>query len=470
MLQWSITGSRGIGKSQPGNTPGINKIMGRGVNMRICIIGAGAGGRGASGQIRQLDKQAQVDIFSTQSEIGYAPCEPPFVLRGVARWDDIFYPGKFFEERNVTVHLNTEVTDILRKEKRIIAGDQSHPYDKLILCPGSIPSVPPIPGLDGNNEFTLSTNIADGRALEKIIPKYTTAAVIGAGAIGVEITLALIARGYRKVYLLDMMENILPTGLDKDMASKVEPVMQEKGIELVLSANINSIKSESGRKRIILPDRELEVDLIFLTTGARPNVELAQKAGIEIGKTGGILVNQYLQTSDPDIYAAGDCLENWDIITGSKTRRLMVTTAGRTGNIAGENLVRGNTTPYEGTLMTFVIEIFGNKIGATGFTERFAREKGLDVVSATVSSPTSRPHLGNTILHHKLIADRRTRTLIGAQVISEEIIRGTINELSLAIAEKVPLHRLALLETPYSPAVGRDPIGDGVMRLIRKLD
>ena len=437
--------------------------------MKVCIIGAGAGGRNASGQIRHLDNQAQIDIFSTQSEIGYAPCEPPFVLRGVARWDDIFYPGKFFEERNINVHLSTEVTDILRNEKRIIASGKSYPYDKLILCPGSIPSIPPIPGLDGKNEFTLSTNIADGRALEKIIPKYTSAAIIGAGAIGVEITLALIARSYRKVYLMDMMENILPAGLDKDMASKVEPVMQEKGIELVMSASINSIKSESGRKHIILPDKELEVDLVFLTTGARPNVGLAQKAGIEIGETGGILVNQYLQTSDPDIYAAGDCLENWDMMNGSKTRRLMVTTAGRTGSVAGENLVKGNSIPYAGTLMTFVIEIFGNQIGAAGFTERLARGKGLDVISATVSSPTSRPHLGNKVLHHKLIVDRGTHTLVGAQVISEEIIRGTVNELSLAIAEKVPLNRLALLETPYSPAVGRDPIGEGVRELMRKL-
>jgi len=437
--------------------------------MRVCIIGAGAGGRSASGRIRELDKQAQIDIFSTQSEIGYAPCEPPFVLRGVAGWDDIFYPGKFFEKRNITVHLSTEVTDILRKEKRIIAGGESYPYDRLLLSPGAIPSIPPILGLDGKNEFTLSTNIADGRSLEKIIPKYTSAAVIGAGAIGVEITLALISAGYHKVYLLDMMENILPAGLDKDMASKVERVMQEKGIELALSASISSVKSESGRKLVTLPDRQLEVDLVLLTTGARPNIELAQKAGIEIGETGGILVNQYLQTSDPDIYAAGDCMESWDSIIGSKARHLMVTTAGRTGDVAGENLVKGNSTPYEGTLLTFAIEIFGNQIGAAGFTERLAREKGLDVVSATVSSPTSRPHLGDKILHHKLIADRRTGTLVGAQVISEEVIRGTLNELSLAITEKVPLHRLALLETPYSPAVGRDPIGDGIMRLIRKL-
>jgi NADH oxidase (H2O2-forming) len=416
-----------------------------------------------------LDKEAQIDIFSTQSEIGYAPCEPPFVLRGVAGWDDIFYPGNFFEKRNITVHLSTEVTDILRKEKHIVAEGQSYSYDKLILSPGAVTPVPPIPGLDSNNEFTLSTNIADGRALEKIIPKYTSAAVIGAGAIGVELTLALVSAGYHKVYLLDMMENIFPASLDKDMAGKIEAVMQQKGVELILSASISSVKGESGKKRIILPDRELEVDLIFLTTGARPNVKLAQKAGIEIGETGGILVNRYLQTSDPDIYAAGDCLENWDMMTGSKTLRLMVTTAGRTGSVAAENLVKGNSIPYEGTLLTFVIEIFGHQIGTVGFTEKLAREKGLDVVTTTMSHPSTRPRYGGKLFHYKLIADRKTQTLIGAQIISEEKIRGLVNEMALAIAEKVPLHRLAMLETPYSPAVGRDPIIDGVTRLINEL-
>jgi NADH oxidase (H2O2-forming) len=438
--------------------------------MKVCIIGAGAGGRSASGRIRELDKQAQIDIFSTQSEIGYAPCEPPFVLKGVSDWENIFYPGKFFDERNIAVHLNTEVTDISRKEKYIVAGNQRYPYDKLILSTGAIPSIPPVPGLDGTNELTLSSNIADGRAIEKIIPNYSSAAVIGAGAIGVEITLALITRGYHKVYLLDMMENILPAGLDKDLAKKVERVMHDKGIELIMNASIAEIKSDSGRKHIILADRELEVDLIFLSTGARPNIELARQAGIEIGETGGVLVNKFLQTSDADIYAAGDCMENWDMITGSKTRRLMVTTAGRTGSVAGENLVKGNSIPYEGTLMTFVIEIFGNQIGAAGFTERLAKEKGLDIVSTMISIPTSRPHLGNNILHQKLVADRRTGTLIGAQVISKETIMGTINELSLAIAEKIPLYRLALLETPYSPAVGRDPIGDGVRKLLGHLE
>lgn len=437
--------------------------------MKVCIIGGGAGGRSASGRIRQLDKQAQIDLFTTQSEIGYAPCEPPFVLRGVTNWDDIFYPGNFFKEMNVAVHFNSRVTDILRDEKCIVAEGQSYPYDKLVLSPGAVPSIPPVPGVNEENVFTISTNIADGRAFEKIIPKYTSAAVIGAGAIGVEMTMALMERGYQRVYLLDMLENILPASLDKDMAEKVEEVMKQKGLELIMSAEVSGIRSESGKKLVILPDRELEVDIVVLTTGAKPNIELARKAGIEIGEKGGISVNDYLQTSDPDIYAAGDCIENWDRIIGSNARHLMVTTAGTTGNVAGTNVVLGNSTIYEGTLLTFVIDIFGNQVGTVGFTERVAKEKGLDIVTTMTSTPSTRPRYGGKLFHCKLIADRKNQILIGAQIISEEKIRGIINGMTLAITEKIPLQRLALLESPYSPAIGMDPIQGALRGLIRKI-
>jgi len=437
--------------------------------MKVCIIGGGAGGRSAAGRIRQLDKKAQIDILTKQSEIGYAPCELPFVLRGsTVSWDDIFYPGNFFDERQINVHMNTEVTEILKQEKRIVSGGESYTYDKAILSLGAIPSIPPIPGLDGNNEFTLSTNIADARTLETIIPKYTSAAVVGAGAIGIEITLALVARGYHSVYLLDVMENVMPSSLDKDMADRIEATMREKGIQLILPAMINSIKSESGRKRVTLPDRELEVDFVFLATGAKPNVELARKAGIQIGETGAILVNQYLQTSDPDIYAVGDCMENWDVITGSKRRNLMVTTAGITGDVAATNLVLGNSLPYQGTAMTFIIEIFGHKVGTVGLTERSAREKGLDVVSHTATTLPRRPKYGSKPICCKLIAERKTQNLLGAQVISEEPIRGAVDELALAVACQIPLPKLGQIDTPYSPAVGGDQVQWTIRELINK--
>jgi len=438
--------------------------------MNVCIIGGGSSARTAAGRIRGLNQRARINLFSKQAEIGYAPCEPPFVLRGrIARWDDIFYSGKYFEERNIDLYLNTEVTDIDRNKKRIIAGGESYPYDKAVLCLGSMPFIPPIPGLDGKNEYTVSTNIADDKALEKIIPRYTSAAVIGAGAIGIEMCLALVARGYHPVYLLDMLDNILPASLDKDMADTVEQVMREKGIELVMSAGIKGIETISGRKHITLPDRELEVDFIVLATGARPNVELARNTGIEIGETGGIAVNQYLQTNDPDIYAAGDCMENWSILTGDKIRNLMVTTAGITGDIAGRNLMSGNSLPYRGALMTFVIDIFDHQIGTVGFTEKAARERGLDVGSAATTALTARPLYGGKPIRYKLIGDRKTRTLVGAQVISEQEIQGTINELAVIAAERIPLANLMAIDFPYSPPVGRETLVKAIAGLLSGL-
>lgn len=438
--------------------------------MNICVIGGGASARTAAGRLRKLDQQAQIDLFTKQAEIGYAPCEPPFVLRGdTVSWDDIFYPGKYFKERNIDVHENTEITHIDRNSKRIIAGGESYAYDKVLLALGSTPFIPPIPGLDGMNEFPISTNIADTKAIETVIPKHSSAAIIGAGAIGIEMCLALSARGYRHIYLLDMQDHLLPASLDKDMADSIEEIMQEKGIELIISARIISVRNNAGRKHISLPNRELEVDFMVLATGARPNVGLAQNAGIQIGDTGGIAVNQYLQTNDPAIYAAGDCIENWDMITGSKMTHFMVTTASITGDVAGRNMVLKNSFPYRGALMTFVIDIFGHQIGTAGFTETAAREKGLDVASSTTTALTARPRYGGKPIHYKLIGDRQTRTLVGAQVISEQPIQGTINELAVIIAERIPIANLLGLDFPYSPLVGLETVVGAAARLLPKL-
>ena len=162
-------------------------------------------------------------------------------------------------------------------------------------------------------------------------------------------------------------------------------------------------------------------------------------------------------------------MENWDVITGFKTRRLMVTTAGITGEVAATNLVLGNTVPYQGTAMTFIIEIFGYQVGSVGFTEKLAREKGMDVVSHITTGFSRRPKYGREPIYYKLIADRGTQNLVGAQVISEGPIREAIDELALAIACKIPLSKLAQIDTPYSPAAGGDQVRWAVTELINKI-
>jgi len=440
--------------------------------MKVCIIGAGDGGSTAAIQIRRLAIDAQIDVFSKRASLGCPPCEMPLVIGGtVATWDELargFRESSFWEKRNVTLHLNTEVTDIDREGKRIIAEGKEYSYDKLILALGAVPVIPSVPELDGKNEFALSTDMAEGVALSSAVDRSTEAAIVGGGFIGLEIASALKARGYGRVYLL-VRRGILRSYLDEDIAEIVKDVLTQNGVELILPANIESISSKGERKSISLSGRELEADFVFFATGAKPNVELAQKAGLEIGESGAIAVNQYLQTTDPDIHAIGDCMENWDIVTGSKRRHQLAANAIRTGYIAGRNAVTGNQLTYEGTVMPFVTKVFGHQIGAVGFTEREARGKGLEAESVTVDTPRLRERFNGRPAHYKLVADVKTKTLVGAQIISEEIVSGTVDKLAVAIACRMPLAKLVQIDSCYSPHVQEDRIAVPLHRLIDKL-
>ena len=424
--------------------------------MKVCIIGGGGGANNAVNVIRRLDEKAQIDLFDKRSEVGHGPCEIPYVLSEfLPSWQDTFvFREKFYREKDVNVHLNTEVTDIIRGEKRLIAGGVSYSYDKAILDLGSIPVIPPIPGLDGQHEFVLDTSLETARVLGEAIPQYSSAAIVGVGQIALDVVEVLKAKNYDKIYLLGRSDRVLRAYLDKDMAEIIERGISQKGIELILSTKINSIKSRDGKKIVSLPDRELEVDFIFFATGSNPNVELALKAGIKIGESGAIAVNEYLQTSDPDIYAIGDCMENWNRITGRRIVHQTATSGATTGRIAATNLIRGNVLHHQGTVMIFVTEIFNNEIGAVGFSETYAREQGLDVVCNVTRTATRRSLYGGKPIHIKLIADRQTRSLVGAQIISEEMVSGKIDRLALAIALRIPVEQLALFDTCYSPTLG----------------
>jgi NADPH-dependent 2,4-dienoyl-CoA reductase/sulfur reductase-like enzyme len=437
--------------------------------MNVSIIGAGDAGAIAALQIRRLDKEAHIDIFSKRAELGCPPCEMPLVLDGaVSSWEELFRglrTKSFYEKRSMNLHLDTEVTDILRDEKCIIADGEKYIYDKVLLALGATPIIPYILGLDGRNEFTLSTDIADGRALEDIIPKYNSVAIVGGGFIALEVSAALKSRGYDMVYLL-VRQDIMRSYLDSDMAEKLKDIIRENGVELVLPAKINSITSDGRKKRVTLADREIEVDFMFFAAGAKPNVKLARKAGLKIGETGAISVNQYLQTSDPNIYAAGDCMENRDIITGSNRRHLSATNAVRTGYIAGRNVGLGNSFVYEGTVMPFVTKIFGHQVGAVGLTDNFCKEHEIEAASVSVNTPWLRKRFGGKPAFYKLVADRNTGALIGGQVISEEIVSGTIDKLAVAIANKMPLTKLVQIDSCYSPYVQEDQIAGPIQRLI----
>ncbi|RPJ64089.1 MAG: hypothetical protein EHM12_00640 [Dehalococcoidia bacterium] len=424
--------------------------------MKVCIVGGGGGATNAANVIRNLDKNAQVDIFTNRDDIGNLPCEVPFVISGkLPSWESSFaFKDKFYKERNIDVHFNSEVSEIIRREKRLIAAGNTYGYDKVVLNLGSIPYIPQIPGLDGRNEYFLTTWTKHGKEFEKFIPEYKSAAVIGVGQIALEVAEILKEKGYEKVYLLGRSEHIFRAYLDADMTGTVEDAIKENGIELILSARILNVKTSRNKKILSLPDKDIEVDFIFFATGMEPNTELARRSNIKLGDTQAVAVNEYLQSSDPDIYAIGDCMENYERIAGTKIRYQTATNAARTGRIAGKNLILGNVLSYEGTVMSFVTEAFGYQIGTVGFNESRAHEHGFDFVSSITKTATRRRPFGGKPIQIKLIADRKTRHLIGAQIIGEEMVSGKVDKLAVAIANRIPVRQLSLIDTCYSPTLG----------------
>jgi NADH oxidase (H2O2-forming) len=434
--------------------------------MKHIIIGAGDAGAMAALWVRRSDEQADLDIFTKNEELGCPPCEMPLVLsRSVQRWEELYRglrKSSFYEKRGMNLHLCTEVREILPKEKLVIAGGDTYPYDRLILALGSDPIIPPIPGLDGIREFTLSTDIGSAKRLDEAISENTSCAIVGGGFLALEVAQALKARGYERIYMLVRRE-LMRSYLDPEMAQVIRRVLTENGIELIMPAVINSIKSSDGKKLIELSDRVLEADFLFFGTGMRPNVELAGRAGLEID-AGGIRVNQHLQTSDPYIYAAGDCIENWDLITGDKKSIQLATSAIRTGYIAGRNAAGGNRYRYIGSVMPFVTGVFGHQVGSVGYTERAG--KGMSSVSVFVKTPKLRSVFNGKPAWYKLVAERGSRALIGAQVISQEIVSGTIDKLAIAIANRMPIDELVQVDSCYSPHVQEDQIAVPLQRLV----
>jgi NADH oxidase (H2O2-forming) len=442
--------------------------------MKFCIVGGGGGASNAANVIRQLDREALIDIFTDRDEIGNQPCEIPFVLKGdLARWDQTFvFKGNFYAERNVNVHLDTAVTEIVGPERRLVANGVTHEYDRLILDLGSIPNIPAISGLDGQNEYVLSTNLNTARPLLEAITKNSDAAIVGVGQIGLEIAAALKARGYRSIHLLGRSDRVLRAYLDEDFAAKLETRISDSGVDLMLSTAVSSVANRDGTKVVSFSNKEIRVDFLVFAAGSRPNSGVAREARLAIGQTGAIAVNEYLQTSDPAIYAIGDCAETRDAILGVPRLYQTATNAARGGRLAATNAVLGNVLPLAGTTSPFIMEAFGYQVGTVGFSEREAREKGLDVRSNTITTATRRRAFGGKTIHIKLIADRGTRALVGAQILSEELVAGKIDRLSLAIAERVPVDRLAVVDTCYSPTVGSayEPLVMAFDQLRLKLD
>ncbi|MFW6114986.1 MAG: FAD-dependent oxidoreductase [Thermodesulfobacteriota bacterium] len=421
--------------------------------MKIVMIGGGGACIVGANTLRVLGNPAQIDIYTRRYKTAYTPCEQPFVLRGVMSFEDMFYANpRWFEKKNIGLHTECNAEAIDRQKKAVIIDGRKVPYDILLINTGAINKMPDIPGLQGDRVHYLTTELKTAEKIESIMSKAEKVAILGGGIIALEMAETLIRKGYQTVELLVSSENLLFQQLDPDMAGRLGPKVNADGLSVRLSSSVTKAETfREGVKLFLSGGETIETDWVLVAKGIAPNTELAREAGLKIGKTGGIEVNQYLQTSDPSIYAAGDCMEGWHMVQGTKVITALATHSNRNGRIIGRNIHFGNTISFLGSLNTFGAEVFGNTVVSVGITERAAKEQALDVISVMRKGITRKKMFGGEDFWAKLIADPTKQTLVGAQLLGTREVSRIGERIILMIGEEIPLARLSQYETIFSP-------------------
>jgi len=424
--------------------------------MKVCIVGGGGAGVTAANTIRKLDQKAEITIFTKRKEIGYPPCEIPYLLgRDIPSFEKIIHSKKEdFAKKKIKVLFETTVKKIDLDKKIVFAKGKKYSYDKLVMATGSEPFLPPIKGAKGKKVYQLGTDISSAKKLDKTISHFNSAVIIGAGGIGLEMAIALKKRFYKRVYLIELADRILPSSLDKSMSKTIEKYLEKKGIQLMLSTKIIEIKDLKNKKIVKLADKEICVSFVLFATGSLPRTKLAKESGLTIGKTGGIAVNNYLQTSNPEVFAIGDCMESWEALTGKKTLNMLASNVVRSAKIAAKNIIEKDLISFNGTAYSFAIQVGKFLIACTGYSESYAKKAGLKIASSTHKALTRHIDLGGEPVYIKLVMDKTNRCLVGGQIISQDnIVGGWVDKLVVAISEKISCSRLSLIENLYTPAI-----------------
>lgn len=432
--------------------------------MKIIVIGAVAAGTSAAAKARRNTEDAQITIYEKDSFISYSGCGMPYYLGGeVEKAEELTPrdPAFFRSKYNVEIKTRHEVLSLDPAQKSVtvknlLTGEVfTDSYDKLILATGARAVTPPIPGKELANVFTLR-NINDMLAIHAFLEerKPKTAAIIGTGFIGLEMCESLTRLGIT-VTLLEKLPQVTP-GLDPDMAIHVEEHLKKNGVAVYTGVSIAGI-TESG---VSLADgTTIPAELVLLSTGVRPNGELAAASGVALGKSGAILVNPRMETNLPDVYACGDCIEQFHVVTGQQVYRPLGSTANKTGRIAGD-CATGGALAYRGTLGTGIFRVLGLAVGQTGLTEREAREAGYDTVVCHNTKPDKPEYLGGKEMTIKAVADKASGRVLGAQIVGFEGVDKRIDVLATAITYGAKAEDLFYLDLAYAPpfSTTKDPV------------
>ncbi len=454
--------------------------------MKIVVIGGVAAGLKAAAKARRADPSAEITVVEKGKLISYGACGLPYYVAGDVQ--DInqlmttpagaVRNQAFFKNvKDIMVLTETLATGIDRAAKEVtvkdlVSGEERKlPYDKLVVATGAVPIKPPLPGIELANIYQL-WHPDDAKAMRAGLErgKFANAVIIGAGLVGLEMAEAL-KLWEVNVTIVEMQNQVFPAFLDEEVAGSVAKYAREKGITVLTGEKVERFTGAGAVEAVVTDKRTIPADLVVVAIGVRPNVELAKSAGLAIGPSGAIAVDERLQTSDPDIFAGGDCAENTNIITGEKVFTPMGSTANKHGRIIGENLTGGDEK-FRGVLGTVAVKVLDLNVGKTGLTERDAKRLGYDYVTAMVGGH-DRPHYmpDAKLITVKLVAEATTGRVLGAQAFGEGEVVKRIDVIATAITLGGTVGDLSDIDLAYAPPYSSpiDNVAVAAMAVLNKL-
>ncbi len=449
---------------------------------KLIVIGGTAAGLSAASKAKRVKPEMEIEVFEKSGYISYGACGLPyFVGDMIAEPDDLvsLTVDQMSNKRGIPTHIHTEVTRIDRAAKTVAvknldSGEESvHAYDKLVIATGARPIRPELPGVDAADVYYLRT-VEDGIRLKQIVRSEgkKRAVIVGGGFIGLEVAEEMALSGI-EVHVCEMMPRLLPF-LDEGFSAEILDTLTKNGVRIHLGTSVEEILTAAGGVsgvRLSCGD-VLDADFVLMSIGVLPNTALAKEAGLAIGLKGGIVVNDEMQTSDPCIYACGDCVQMKNRITGSAAYVPMGTTANKQGRIAGDNIAGAHET-FKGVLGSMVTKVFDLYIAATGLSLDAAKAAGYDAASSVITKGDRASYYpGSRDNKICLILDRKTGRLLGAQGIGSESIAGRMNVFVAAITCGMTVGEINELDLVYSPSVAPvyDPILIAASQAMKKVN
>lgn len=435
-------------------------------DLKIVVVGGVAAGPKAAARAKRCNPEAQVTLIEKGDWISYGGCGLPYFLGATVKdindlmttsWDAVRTPEFMKGTKDIDTLLGWEATKINRADKTVEAKDcktgevKVLPYDKLVLATGAENFKPPMENIDAKGVFGMKTP-KDALDMQEYIKTQgvSSTVIIGAGLIGMECAEAFANWGL-DVTIVEMQGSIFPQVLDPEMGCVFQNYLESEDLNFMLNTKVEKILVDGdGKVTGVQTDKgNVDAQLVLVSVGVRPNVKLAVDAGLEVEKA--IIINDHCQTSDPDIYAGGDCVMTKNLISGKRVYAPMGSTANRQGRVIGTNITGGDAT-HPGVLNTAVCKMFDWSLGATGLSERVAKQCGYDTVTCIVPGPDITHFMpGKKLIMTRLVADRKTGQILGVQIVGPGKVDKRIDTMVAALSFGVTASQLANLDLSYAP-------------------